>query len=163
MDKRLQTVLEIEHVSAAQLADTLGIQRGGVSHLLSGRNKPSYDFLQKILTKYPDINAEWLITGQGRPIKMPVTESDTINKDTQNSIIQNSTTLFPSVDQPRDDSQSSPLSTTPREESGHPDGSEMTHPDNDPISIVRSPSRSVKRIIIYYSDGTFTDFYPGKE
>ena len=66
MNTRLQQFLELENLTPARLADMLGVQRSGLSHILSGRNKPSYDFLTRILTKFPHINAEWLLTGKGK-------------------------------------------------------------------------------------------------
>lgn len=66
MNTRLQQFLELENLTPARLADMLGVQRSGLSHILSGRNKPSYDFLTRILTKFPHINADWLMTGRGK-------------------------------------------------------------------------------------------------
>lgn len=47
--------------SAAQLADQIGVQRSSFSHILNGRNKPSADFISKLLQSYPDLNANWLL------------------------------------------------------------------------------------------------------
>ena len=67
MNTRLQQFLTLENLSPARLADMLGVQRSGMSHLLSGRNKPGYDFILKLCTKFPDLNANWFITGKGKP------------------------------------------------------------------------------------------------
>ena len=69
MNNRLQQFLELENLTPSQLADTLGVQRSRLSHILSGRNKPGYDFISKLLTKFPTINAEWVITGKGKIYK----------------------------------------------------------------------------------------------
>lgn len=69
MNNRLQQFLELENISPARLADTLGVQRSRLSHILSGRNKPGYDFFIKLLTKFPHINSEWLLMGKGKPYK----------------------------------------------------------------------------------------------
>ncbi len=53
------------NLSASQLADKLGIQRSGLSHILSGRNRPGLDFAIKVLEKFPDINPDWLLLGKG--------------------------------------------------------------------------------------------------
>ena len=66
MNSRLQQFLELENLTPARLADIMGIQRSGLSHILSGRNKPSYDFLNKMLLKFPHINGDWLMTGRGK-------------------------------------------------------------------------------------------------
>lgn len=52
-------------LSAAQFADEIGVQRSSISHVISGRNKPSMDFIEKILHRYPRVNADWLIMGSG--------------------------------------------------------------------------------------------------
>lgn len=69
MNTRLQQFLDMERLQPSAFADMMGVQRSGISHLLSGRNKPSFDFIQKMLTKFPDLNYEWLILGKGKPYK----------------------------------------------------------------------------------------------
>lgn len=69
MDKRLQQFLEAENISQAQLADTLGVARAGISHILSGRNRPGFDFLEAMALHYPQISMDWLLTGKGRMYK----------------------------------------------------------------------------------------------
>lgn len=69
MNTRLQQFLTLENLTPARLADILGVQRSGMSHILSGRNKPGYDFILKLCTKFPHLNANWFITGKGKPYK----------------------------------------------------------------------------------------------
>ena len=69
MDKRLQQFLDVENISQAQLADTLGVARAGISHILSGRNKPGFDFLESMAVHYPQISMDWLLAGKGRMYK----------------------------------------------------------------------------------------------
>ena len=69
MNRRFQTILDLENLSPAQLADRLSVQRSGISHILSGRNKPSFELLQRVVQSFPEISAEWLITGNGKPLK----------------------------------------------------------------------------------------------
>ncbi|MBQ6310811.1 MAG: helix-turn-helix transcriptional regulator [Bacteroidales bacterium] len=71
MKDRLQTILNLEKITAAQMAALLMIQRSTLSNLLSGRNNPSYDFILAIMTKLPNLNIEWLLRGEGRPYKNP--------------------------------------------------------------------------------------------
>tara|TARA_B100000809_G_scaffold88666_1_gene87075 strand:+ start:826 stop:1125 length:300 start_codon:yes stop_codon:yes gene_type:complete len=65
MNNRLKNWMESESLKSSALADNIGVNRATISHILSGRNKPSIDFLQKLLHSYPDLNANWLITGIG--------------------------------------------------------------------------------------------------
>ena len=66
MEERLKLFLAMEGLSPSQFADKLGVQRSGVSHLLSGRNKPSFEFISKMLVAFPKINPDWLIMGTGK-------------------------------------------------------------------------------------------------
>ena len=65
MHKRLKKWMEVEDLKSSELADNIGVNRATISHILSGRNKPSIDFLQKLLNNYPDLNTNWLISGVG--------------------------------------------------------------------------------------------------
>ena len=65
MYERLKNWMESEYLKPSALADNIGVNRATISHILSGRNKPSIDFLEKLLNTYPNINANWLISGVG--------------------------------------------------------------------------------------------------
>ncbi len=65
MINRLKKWMDYKGVIPAVLADKIGVSRATISHILSGRNKPSVDFLHKLLGNFPQINANWLITGIG--------------------------------------------------------------------------------------------------
>ena len=66
MNRRLLQFLQAENITQSQLADTLSVARGSVSHILAGRNKPGYDFLESLLLHYPTLNLDWLMTGRGK-------------------------------------------------------------------------------------------------
>lgn len=66
MNRRLLQFLQAENITQAQFADTLSVARGSVSHILAGRNKPGYDFLESLLLHYPRLNLDWLMTGKGK-------------------------------------------------------------------------------------------------
>ena len=65
MYSRLKKWMESEGLKSSAFADNIGVNRATISHILSGRNKPSIDFFQKLLNTYPDLNSNWLITGIG--------------------------------------------------------------------------------------------------
>ena len=65
MHARLKNWMESEGLKPSVLADNIGVNRATISHILSGRNKPSIDFLQKLLSAYSNLSANWLITGIG--------------------------------------------------------------------------------------------------
>ncbi len=64
IQERLQLILKMHNLTPSAFADKLGVQRSNVSHVISGRNKPSLDFLEKIILNFPRVNAHWLLTGQ---------------------------------------------------------------------------------------------------
>ena len=68
--KRLEFILDYYSLSASGFADKIGVQRSSLSHLLSGRNKPSLDFILKILEFFPEIDLYWILNGQGNFLKM---------------------------------------------------------------------------------------------
>ena len=63
--KRLQKILDYYGVSATAFSDELDFNRSTISHLLSGRNKPSLEFVMKVLQKYPEVELYWLLNGKG--------------------------------------------------------------------------------------------------
>jgi transcriptional regulator with XRE-family HTH domain len=60
---RFRYIMKINQLSASAFADEIGVQRSSVSHVLSGRNKPSLEFIQKVLKRYPKVDGNWLISG----------------------------------------------------------------------------------------------------
>lgn len=60
---RLQKLMEQHQLSASAFAEKIGVQRSSISHLLSGRNKPSLDLLVKIEANFEEVSFEWLLKG----------------------------------------------------------------------------------------------------
>ena len=65
MINRILLVLKTQNLTSSQFADEIGVQRSSISHILSGRNNPSLEFVTKILKRFPDINSEWILFGKG--------------------------------------------------------------------------------------------------
>ena len=137
MKSRLTQFLQLEQLSPARFADILGVQRSGISHILSGRNKPGFDLIEKIVTKFPDINAEWLITGKGKMYK-EVNPPLLSEKAAEPPKMMNRTLFsdIPPVKQPP-----TPLPAPPPEK---------TIPEE----------RRISKIIILYSDKSFCEYHP---
>ena len=79
--KRLQKIMDFYGESASSFAEKIGVQRSSISHILSGRNKPSLDFILKILSAYPEVDLYWLFNGKGEfpsIVKIENTKQDTI-------------------------------------------------------------------------------------
>ena len=76
---RILSVISYAELTASEFADEIGVQRSSVSHITSGRNKPSLDFLVKIKDRFPELAWDWLITGQGEMRSNPDTKPSTAN------------------------------------------------------------------------------------
>ena len=141
MNRRLQQFLELEQLKPAQFADIMGIQRSNVSHILSGRNKPGFDFIQRFLLKFPSVNPDWLLLGKGKPLRE-----------------QNQTQAPPSSvgDLFSEPEPVTAEYNTPEQEE---DGMDFGEADRD---TGKSAEKEVRRITLFYSDGTFKEFYPPK-
>jgi len=63
--KRLQKVMDFYGESSSSFADKISVPRSSISHILSGRNKPSLDFILKILNSFPEVELYWLLNGKG--------------------------------------------------------------------------------------------------
>ncbi|MFT5436966.1 MAG: transcriptional regulator with XRE-family HTH domain [Ulvibacter sp.] len=63
--KRLQKILDYYAVTATAFSEEINFNRSTISHLLSGRNKPSLEFVMKVLQKYPEVELYWLLNGKG--------------------------------------------------------------------------------------------------
>ncbi|MEJ1222003.1 helix-turn-helix domain-containing protein [Sediminicola sp. 1XM1-17] len=63
--KRLDAIMQYYDVSASAMADKIGVQRSSISHLLTGRNKPSLEFVMKVVDAFPEVNLYWLLQGDG--------------------------------------------------------------------------------------------------
>jgi transcriptional regulator with XRE-family HTH domain len=69
MTDRISVLIQAKNLSAAQFADEIGVQRSSISHLMSGRNKPSLDLIQKTLQRFPEVSTEWLLFGKGEMVR----------------------------------------------------------------------------------------------
>ena len=150
VNSRIQQFLNMEGVSPAQLSDQLGIQRSGLSHLLSGRNKPSYDFLTKLLSTYPMLQADWLLLGRGKPYKEALTPSPAPLFPEEAPVAED---LPPIEDFPEDLPVQPEISLNPI------DTEQVTEeiPASQPRENPKLTARTVRRITIFYSDGTFEE------
>ena len=114
--KRLQKVIDYYGESAAGFAEKIGVQRSSISHILSGRNKPSLDFVMKVINSYPEVELYWLLNGKGE---------------------------FPS------DKKIETAASLPSFETESRPKQETTN---------NTSEKTIERIIIFYSDGSFKNF-----
>ena len=156
MREKLQLLMNAENLTGSKLAEYLGIQPSSISHILGGRNKPSLDFVQKILQRYPRINPDWLLLDSDemyRPDSSPassVATSAELQFSESPSMAESATQAEPSVVE----NHSSPADYTKQAPST---------PSNvmDTIAPLVAPhNRGVKRIIVMFDDHTFESYEP---
>ena len=132
MNKRIQQFLEIENLSPSKLADMLGLQRSGISHILAGRNKPSYDFILKFLRTFPNINPDWLLMGKGKIYRNGENDQNNPNED-----------------------------NTPQLSINFEENQEF-YEESDEATEIKIIEKKINRITLFYNDGSFQEFYPNK-
>ena len=145
MKERLLEFLKRENKSSAQFAEEIGVQASGISHILSGRNNPSLDFVLKMLEKYQFLSTDWLLFGKGSMYKETKMQSlfDYDNTDTRESEqMQDKTESVNSII----DYQDVTKGDTIREST---------------TTLTGSKSEVVK-IVWFYENNSFEEFFPGK-
>ena len=88
MVDRINLLLKAKNITARQFAEEIGIQPSGISHILSGRNNPSLDFVLKVMKRWPEINISWLMFGKG---EMYVSPSEILQTTVQPQAINQET------------------------------------------------------------------------
>ncbi len=76
--ERLERILQHYQVTASAFADKVGVQRSSISHLLTGRNKPSLEFVLKVIKTFPEVNLYWLLNGKGQFPHAPTKPHSTV-------------------------------------------------------------------------------------
>ena len=107
--KRIMQILEEQQLSSSAFADTIGVQRSSISHVLSGRNKPSLEFILKTVRAFPAYPIDWLLFGKSSesPTTYPTLSSDTSSSVVQEMSFADQTALeeFPAAPIPTSKSQ----------------------------------------------------------
>lgn len=83
--KRLEKVIEFYGETASSFSEKIGVQRSSISHILSGRNKPSLDFVLKVLSEFPEVELYWLLNGKGKFPSTPNFENQPPEKNIKTS------------------------------------------------------------------------------
>lgn len=146
MKDRILKFLSSENKTSAQFAEEIGVQPSGVSHILSGRNNPSLDFVMKMLSRYPNLSTEWLLFGREpmyRHIKEPtlfdqLPFTDRAEKD-----------ILPIKDEPTVISSGGDGAR-----SDYSDDKEFENADRSPVK----DGKRIERIVIFFRDRSFREY-----
>lgn len=152
--KRLETIFDYYGLSASSFADKINVQRSSISHLLSGRNKPSLDFILKVIENFPDVELLWLLNGKGIFPKGESSNQEKMNitpiQKTENEQELNSPDLF-STTNTSSENEKNPIFENI---SKHVSNTEIF---NNPTNTLISNS-DIEQIVVFYKDGTFKTY-----
>jgi transcriptional regulator with XRE-family HTH domain len=151
MNDRIVKLIEKEGLTPAEFAEMVGIQRSAVSHLTTGRNKPSLEVIQKILNTFRTLNPDWLILGVGTMYRgeKQSQQLNLFNSREENHDKQGLTAM----PEPKKNIEEKLPEKNIVEETAHKEQV------SNPISIPIVPQgKVVDKIIVFYSDSTFEEF-----
>lgn len=166
INDKIKQILIDKNLSPSYFADEIGVQRSSISHILSGRNRPSFDIIQKIIRRFPDLGYEWIMEEEDQPINQSVYTNRGANRP-----INERTERIPNG-QPSVSYATQPVSIRsqrmeiPPSNPASLSNSVVTEPMNPlpsaPVNlpIATSTDKKVERILIFYSDGSFREYTP---
>ncbi|WP_310557500.1 helix-turn-helix transcriptional regulator [Flavobacterium sp.] len=145
--KRLEIILDYYGLSASAFADKVGVQRSSLSHLLSGRNKPSLDLILKIIQNFPDVDLYWILNGKGN---FPKTE-----------INNQSTTPFIQIENDELKYKKEPNLFSEPDIKKNPVFENIKNNFSNTGNIPHYKNESeIDQIVIFYKNGTFKNYNP---
>lgn len=161
MKDRIAHILKIKNLTATRFADELEVQRSGISHILSGRNKPSLDFIIKIKDTYPEFSLDWLILGKG-PATLSPPSADSKPAETSYSLFDEEAAMQKEgEDQQFAKTDTSPTiaaeaGSKPQEMNTKAESPESTKPG----MIKTAAAKEIERVMLFYSDKSFEIYDP---
>ena len=165
MINRINLILRAKNITAKQFAEEIGIQPSGMSHILSGRNNPSLDFVSKVIRRYPEIDANWLLMGKGE--MYGAVESGKWQPESERVPLA-APTLFSDFQQPPAPTLTPAPAPAP---TPAPDLTTLSTPDPEPEPLVQDlpkeepapisdDGRRLVKILFFYDDHTFEEYRP---
>lgn len=161
INDKIKQILIDKNLTPSYFADEIGVQRSSISHILSGRNRPSFDIIQKIIRRFPDLGYEWIMEEDTQLTNPSGQLSYGVPRNGQPSFVdrRDRFTNQPSV------STASPMNARnqrneippvfPQASASPVDSS--TNSDPSPAMLVE---KKVERILIFYTDGSFREYSP---
>lgn len=153
--KRLEIILDYYNLSASSFADKIGVQRSSLSHLLSGRNKPSLDLILKIVNEFPDVDLYWILNGKG-----DFPRSESIENNKENEVAP---PLLSSIEKKESNNNSILSSDLFSMQESNTEKNRVFETSEEKISNMRFLSNQestieIDRIVFFYKDGTFKEY-----
>lgn len=147
MIDRIRKIIEYEQLNASQFSKKVNINTAVLSHILNGRNNVSLDVVMKIIENCPNINLEWLMTGNGDMIKDSAPPRAGYHAE-----------LF--AENRADEDRLNMATDYPKEKALKKSEKSRKESDNQPITENNRPNPKIERIVVFYSDKTFEELWP---
>jgi transcriptional regulator with XRE-family HTH domain len=161
MEDRIRKFMEYKGISPSELADAIGVQRSNVTHVLKARNKPSFQFIEKLLQIYPEINAKWLLLGEGNMIE-GVAKSRTLFDPIPEPVINPTTNPIGPVKTAEPDFVMDSPPPAPKEETLLPPVQEKKVSENELYDSFFGSEKPIERLIVFFKDQTFKVYNPSR-
>jgi len=161
MKERINQFLQSEHLSPAEFADQIGVQRSSVSHVLNGRNNPSASFIQKMIAAFPGLNTRWLLLGEGDMTERQNRPNKDLFAETRDAEPANRLSPEPPVQQKPERMETVPKQTNePALVQSEEQATYMSKKEVE--NIWDDGPGEIERIVVFYSDKTFKAYKPSK-
>jgi transcriptional regulator with XRE-family HTH domain len=149
MLNRIALILKHKNLTSAKFADEIGVQRSSISHVLSGRNKPGLEFIQKILKKYPEISSDWILFGKGKMMSDQENEAEVTRDGVENDLLTSKLS---------EEEQKAEVSGI--EKIKNLDSTTSTVTNKQKISSKTTDKKEIEKIIVFYTDDSFKQYIP---
>ncbi len=165
---RITKVIEYSKLTPAEFAEEIGVQRSSISHIISGRNKPSLDFITKIKSTFPKFEWDWLITGEGEmlvsdKIPEPIIEEKPEVVEKKKPSLPDLFSLINDENFGLTESEDKLEKQNPREYDisyQKPEKNILANsqPLEKSVQKIDSKNKNVKKIVFFYDNGTFETY-----
>ncbi|MEQ3691949.1 MAG: helix-turn-helix transcriptional regulator [Flavobacterium sp.] len=150
--KRLEEILEYYGLSASGFADKISVQRSSLSHLLSGRNKPSLDFILKIIDEFPEVDLYWILNGKGT---FPKSENKIIENRSSAPISKIENVIEKTIE------SNSDLFSQNLESGNTAVKNNLEENFSNTQNLPQTKNSSnIERIVVFYKNGNFKEYLP---
>ncbi|MBK1896837.1 helix-turn-helix transcriptional regulator [Chryseobacterium paridis] len=177
LNERISKVIEYSRLTPSEFADEIDVQRSSISHITSGRNKPSLEFIIKIKSHFPEILWDWLVNGDGEMLKSALPENseqiveEIVDEKAKPTSLPDLFTMMNTdedfgveeteIFSQKQATRESPIPYKVQAQQKIED-SQRLEKSNDQIinQVIENQSNKIKRIVLFYENGKFESFEP---
>lgn len=135
LNAKIQQILINKGLSSSQFADAIGVTRSGISHILSGRNRPSLDLVQKIIVQYPELGTAWILDSESLPESFGENSLNDVLKEAEENLKPLPKPIINEIDK-------------------------VTKIGIDSLDIPDKEKGVPERVLIFFKNGTFKEYLP---